>query len=591
MFHPCAFQTTDYSMKKHIIALAALGLPFAAMAQTVKVDFEDASGYKSVGVYDTWEESPFRLGTLKGNCAVIDNFIAPTNEEGVVVNDSKKILGVQRSRFGSNTFGARIDLNTPFDITPTNKYVHVKMFKPIEGRVMLVALGKRPDRAGQSNDVEQAWAYSTSVSAANQWFDAVFPIKGCNGVQVHSLVVVPDASSPQDLTADFAAYIDDIEVNDSPDPRFITQVSTIYGLNFDVDATSNKPERYIADVKLKSPSAGTQTIKVGSASPQVMYRDFTEKVFKAKAGETLTPSINYQNGNWMNGYVYVDHNNNGKFEASLDPTTHKAKQGCDLMSYYYVEMVENKSGYKYDGSALSGDNRNNLSTPAFKLPADMTPGFYRMRYKVDWGNIDPAGRMTSTNSIQQNGGYIVDVRLNVHADQVDLSAASRNGYITLADGTTLVNYKTDFGKAVVLKAEPAPGFAIDSMTIYHGYNLDGQQVNEYGNKQYDVLVVHANDFNADGTYTLPAQYVDGNISIDGQFRSTTSSGIENTKSEKALTFSLAAEKLHLSATQPTPVKLVDAQGRVVFEGRINGKRTLHLHKGVYVLNDEKILVD
>ena len=63
-------------MKKHIIALAALGLPLAAMAQTVKVDFEDASGYKSVGVYDTWEESPFRLGTLKGNCAVVDNFIS-----------------------------------------------------------------------------------------------------------------------------------------------------------------------------------------------------------------------------------------------------------------------------------------------------------------------------------------------------------------------------------------------------------------------------------------------------------------------------------------------------------------------------------
>ena len=130
-------------MKKHIIALAALGLPLAAMAQTVKVDFEDASGYKSVGVYDTWEESPFRLGTLKGNCAVVDNFISPTNELGEVVNDSKKILGVQRSRFGSNTFGARIDLNTPFDITPTYKYVHVKIYKPVKGRVMLVALGKR----------------------------------------------------------------------------------------------------------------------------------------------------------------------------------------------------------------------------------------------------------------------------------------------------------------------------------------------------------------------------------------------------------------------------------------------------------------
>lgn len=579
-------------MKKHIIAIAALALPLAAMAQnTVKVDFEDASGYKSVGVYDTWEESPFRLGTLKGNCAVIDNFIDPTNEDGVVVNDSKKILGVQRSRFGSNTFGARIDLNTPFDINPTNKYVHVKIYKPIEGRVMLVALGKRPDRAGQSNDVEQAWAYSTSVSAANQWFDAVFPIKGCDGVQVHSLVVVPDVSSPQELTSDFAAYIDDIEVNDSPDPRFVTKVTTFYGLNFDEEATSGKPERYVASVKLTSPSAGAQTIQVGSASPQLIYRNLTEKTFVAKAGETLTPSIDYQNGGWMNGFVYVDQNNNGKFEATFDANTHKAKQGEDLMSYYYIETVENESGYKYDGTALSGGDRNNLSTPAFKLPADMQPGFYRMRYKVDWGDLDPAGRMTSTNSIQENGGYIVDVRLNVHADQVDLSAASRNGYITLADGTTLVNYKTDFGKAVVLKAEPAPGFAIDSMTIYHGYNLDGDQVNAYGNKQFDKLVVRAADFNADGTYTLPAQYVDGNISIDGQFRSTTADGIDEAKSSKALTFSIAAEKLHLRASQPTHVKLVDAQGRVVFNGQVNGKRTLSLHKGVYVLNDEKILID
>lgn len=157
---------------------------------------------------------------------------------------------------------------------------------------MLVALGKRPDRAGQSNDVEQAWAYSTSVSVANQWFDAVFPIKGCNGVQVHSLVVVPDASSPQELTSDFAAYIDDIEVNDSPDPRFTP--GAIYGLNFEESATSGKPERYIASVKLNSPSAGNQTIEVGSVSPQLIYRDFTEKVFNAKAGETLTPSIDYK---------------------------------------------------------------------------------------------------------------------------------------------------------------------------------------------------------------------------------------------------------------------------------------------------------
>lgn len=570
------------------MALAALALPLATMAQTVKVDFEDASGYKSIGVYDTWEESPFRTGKLQGNCAVVDNFLPTTDLEGSIVNDSKKILGIQRSRFGSNTFGARIDLNTPFNINPTLQYVHVKMHKPVKGRVMLVALGKRPDRPGQSNDVEQAWAYSTSASAVDQWFDAVFPIKGCNGVQVHSLVIVPDVSSPQELTSDFVAYIDDIEVNNSSAPRFFTK--SYYGLNFDESATSGKPGRYIENIKLTSPSAGAQTIAVGSASPQLIYRNFTDNVFKAKAGETLTPSIAYKNGDWMNGFVYVDLKNDGKFDASFDETTHKATAGCDLMSYYYIETIENQSGYKYDGTAISGNNRNNLTTPAFKLPENLTPGFYRMRYKVDWGNLDPAGRMTSTNSIQENGGYIVDVRLNVHADKVNLSAASRNGYITLSDGTELVNYKTDFGKAIVIKATPAPGFKVDSITIFHGYNLQGDQVNEYGTKQYETLVVHAKDFSADGTYTIPAALVDGDISIDGQFASTGATGVAQQQVAHELTFSVAAETIHLHATKAVKVTLVDAKGRILLNEKLKGNRTLTLPQGVYVLNGNKVIV-
>ena len=292
----------------------------------------------------------------------------------------------------------------------------------------------------------------------------------------------------------------------------------------------------------------------------------------------------------MNGFVYVDLKNDGKFDASFDETTHKATEGCDLMSYYYIETVENQSGYKYDGTALSGNNRNNLTTPAFKLPENLTPGFYRMRYKVDWGNLDPAGRMTSTNSIQENGGYIVDVRLNVHADKVNLSAASRNGYITLSDGTELVNYKTDFGKAIVIKATPAPGFKVDSITIFHGYNLQGDQVNEYGTKQYETLVVRAKDFSADGTYTIPAALVDGDISIDGQFASTGETGVAQQQVGNELTFSVAAETLHLHAAKAVKVTLVDAKGRILLKEKIKGSRTLTLPQGVYVLNGNKVIV-
>jgi len=575
-------------MNTKYFALAALALPINLMAQTTKVDFEDAAGYKSVGVYDTWEESPFRTGELKGNAAVIDNFLPTTNDNGDVVNDSKKIVGVQRSRFGSNTFGVRVDLNTPFDLTPEYIYVHVKMYKPLEGRVMLVGLGKRPDRAGQSNDVEQVWVYSSNSTVANQWFDAVFPIKACNGVQIHSLVVVPDVNSPQEMTSDYAAYIDDIEVNNSAEPRI--KVASYYGLNYDKETAVDKPERYVKAITLQPNGATKQSISVGSVSPQLIYRDVTDHVFTAKAGQTVTPSIDYQGGGWMNGFVYLDKGDDGQFNASFDESTHKATKGCDLVSYYYLEMVEDKSGYKYDGTALSDNDRNNLSTPAFTLPSDLQPGFYRMRYKVDWGNLDPAGRNTTTNSIKSNGGFIVDTRLNVHTDKVSLSAASRNGFITLEDGTELVSYQTDFGKAVKIKATPANGFEIDSLVISHGYNLTGNQYNKYGTKQYYEYIVRASDFNADGTFTIPARIIDGEVSIDGQFRSTT--GITNNQADaKKLNFKIAAEKLYLSTTQPTHVLLVDDQGRVIFNDMVNGKRTLRLHKGVYVLNDEKILVD
>lgn len=575
-------------MNTKYFALAALALPINLMAQTTKVDFEDAAGYKSVGVYDTWEESPFRTGELKGNAAVIDNFLPTTNDNGDVVNDSKKIVGVQRSRFGSNTFGVRVDLNTPFDLTPEYIYVHVKMYKPLEGRVMLVGLGKRPDRAGQSNDVEQVWVYSSNSTVANQWFDAVFPIKACNGVQIHSLVIVPDVNSPQEMTSDYAAYIDDIEVNNSAEPRI--KVASYYGLNYDKETAVDKPERYVKAITLQPNGATKQSISVGSVSPQLIYRDVTDHAFTAKVGQTVTPSIDYQGGGWMNGFVYLDKGDDGQFNASFDESTHKATKGCDLVSYYYLEMVEDKSGYKYDGTALSDNDRNNLSTPAFTLPSDLQPGFYRMRYKVDWGNLDPAGRNTTTNSIKSNGGFIVDTRLNVHTDKVSLSAASRNGFITLEDGTELVSYQTDFGKAVKIKATPANGFEIDSLVISHGYNLTGNQYNKYGTKQYDEYIVRASDFNADGTFTIPARIIDGEVSIDGQFRSTT--GITNNQADaKKLNFKIAAEKLYLSTTQPSHVLLVDDQGRVIFNDMVNGKRTLRLHKGVYVLNDEKILVD
>ena len=166
---------------KYISILVAMLLPMVLTAQ-ISVTFEEQD-YNSLGVYDTWEESPYRKGTLSGNYAVIDNHLTYEDEMlGEAPNPSSKILAVQRSRFGSNTFGVRVNLNETFELTKETKYLHVMLHRPYGGRVMVVGLGKRRDRNGQTPDVEQFWAMSTTNIGADKWQDVVLPIKGNGGI-------------------------------------------------------------------------------------------------------------------------------------------------------------------------------------------------------------------------------------------------------------------------------------------------------------------------------------------------------------------------------------------------------------------------
>ena len=159
----------------------------------------DSLAWRSIGVYDSWEHSPFMTGQLKGNAQVGQGFIA-----------------FQRSRYGSNTYGLRIDLSRTFELTPQLKYVHVRLLKPKAGRTMLIGLGKRRERAAQSDRTEQFWVYSTNIVEPGQWTDAVFPVKGAGGIDIYSLVVVPDCESTHDLASDFMTYVGTMTINDSP---------------------------------------------------------------------------------------------------------------------------------------------------------------------------------------------------------------------------------------------------------------------------------------------------------------------------------------------------------------------------------------
>lgn len=485
---------------KNIFALAAVAMPLTAAAQNIHFEEQD---YKQIGVYDTWEASPFRTGALKGNYAVIDNHLSAKSEElGVAPNASKKILAVQRSRFGSNTFGVRIDLKETFELTPQTRYIHVMVNRPYGGRVMVVGLGKRRDRSGQSAETEQFWAMSTKNVAANRWEDVVLPIKGNGGIDIYSLVVVPDCESPHNYTVDQSCYIDNIEINDNPTSKF---VYGYYPVNFEKTLVNNRADRYLSGVVLEGSADGVQKEMV--SGKRHFYHQLN-KTFTAKAGETVTPKFVYQGG-WMNGYVYMDTDNNGQFKVNVkeDGT---AGEGSELMSYSHYK------GKNSAGKAVA--SANTLEMPAFQIPENLKPGFYRMRYKVDWEALTPAGSLSAENALTKNGGGIIDIRVNVHGDQCNVNDANRNGEVlSAADGAKLVKYQTPFGKPFTIRMNPEKGFEYSGIIVKHGYNLSGDSIDNHGNQQWEKVHFERQLFNDKHEFTIPAQYMDGDIEIEGLF--------------------------------------------------------------------------
>ncbi len=470
------------------------------MAQTITFETED---YKKLGVYDTWEESPFRTGALQGNYAVVDNPDTEVEEIlGAAPNASEKVLAVQRSRFGSNTFGVRIDLKETFELTTDAKYLHVMVHRPYNGRVMVVGLGKRTERSGQSPETEQFWAMSTSSVEGGRWQDIVLPIKGAGGIDIYSLVVVPDCESPHNYTADAICYIDNVEINNDPTPKFSY---AYYPVNFDKTQLYTRDDRCVQGVSLNSPSGGQQSCTIPT-SPNYVYHYITEKTFNAKAGETVTPSFTYK-GTWMHGYVYLDMDNDGKFNFAMNDD-YTIAEGSEVMAYSF---------YKDKNSTGSGvSDKNVLNPPTFTVPANLKNGYYRLRYKVDWNCIDPAGSIDASNPILGNGGGIIDIRLNVHGDYCNVNDANRNGEVLTAGGEKLVKYQAPFGQPFTIKMNPEQGFEYAGIIVKHGYNLSGDSIIR-DNVQWERVRISRELFNENDEYTIPAELMDGDVEIEGLF--------------------------------------------------------------------------
>ena len=261
--------------------------------------------------------------------------------------------------------------------------------------------------------------------------------------------------------------------------------------------------------RLNSVSLGGQTLQL--PTPLKVYSKIDNPTFHAKAGETVTPSFGFT-GTWMNGFVYIDRGQDGAFEAKLNADG-SIPAGSDIMAFSYAEpTLGSGSGYNSKGERVT--NTNVLNPPAFTIPADMAPGFYRMRYKVDWASIDPAGRPEDGNGILKNGGAVCDVVLNVHNTQCALVVESKGGTLLSATGEVLPS-AVAFGEPLMLTINPNEGYVLDYLKVTHGHNHDGEQV-VHGVQQYSEVILPGNIVN-DGKVTIPAEYIDGDLIITASF--------------------------------------------------------------------------
>ena len=186
-----------------------------------------------------------------------------------------------------------------------------------------------------------------------------------------------------------------------------------YTVNFDKTATHSRNDRVLSGFSLQQTGKDKQTVNVFAS--RAAYEDHTSSVFNVEAGSELTASFNYS-GQWMNGYIYIDRDNDGEFsykEGQWD------QAGTDLVAYsFYTTLANPKvndgNGYNSTGASVSGNDRSNVNPPSFTAPTE--PGTYRIRFKIDWNCILPGG----SSDILSDGGGVWDATLNVVAAEPEV---------------------------------------------------------------------------------------------------------------------------------------------------------------------------
>ena len=319
--------------------------------------------------------------------------------------------------------------------------------------------GHRTVTYGQNSPTESDDAVLTITDNGDNTFNVTFK----------DVINVADGFTDNYGTYSAEFGVDDFESTGGGEPGG-GETKEKYTVNFDKGAKSTHGGRFLRSFSLQQTGKEKQTESVSVS--RAAYEDHTSKVFTVEAGSELTASFNYS-GEWMNGYVYIDRDDDGEFsykEGQWD------QAGTDLVAYsFYTTLanpkVNDENGYNSTGDRVTGNARSNVNPPAFTAPTE--PGTYRIRFKIDWNCILPGG----SSDILSDGGGVWDATLNVVAAEPEVVSTlpfenvayttSYNGqgtanvtFTEMSDGTfpmTFVSESLNVNAENLTKGEDAKG--------------------------------------------------------------------------------------------------------------------------------------
>lgn len=230
-----------------------------------------------------------------------------------------------------------------------------------------------------------------------------------------------------------------------------------------------------------------------------VYADMTgSTTFTVKTGQKIYPrfTINsaWGDGAWMQSFIFVDKGKDGQFNVS------SLNDASD-------DLVEH---YRKNSDSCPFIN----SIPAFAVPE--TPGTYRMRYLVYWyPNESTTPAPGGSSGMNSDGGIIVDVNLQVEYPTIETIVTGADANVTYSgnpicgqDFTFTAPDKFGFTKTVTVKCGENFNAGRTTTTVSY-YNGSSTQVSEtcYNWEQITPTA------NGDGTYTVPADKMKGDLQI------------------------------------------------------------------------------